>query len=467
MLRYLAGLPAYARLPARARTQHGRSGRNSAFRAFNVKRLNVERGHGTSASRSGTLCVSKTAANAPAAVPRYLIALLLVVTLLGGGAFWLSQSSDAGSIQASTTSLAEAMGGDTTGYARAQAVRDFAFPEDHGPHPGFKTEWWYYTGNLETQDGRHFGYQFTIFRSALAPPDSAKADAARASDWRTNQLYMAHFTLTDVQGERFQDFERFSRGSAGLAGARADSSFRVWLEDWEAAGTGAEAFPMHLSASEDGVGIDLTLRPAKPMVLQGERGLSQKGEGRGNASYYYSYTRLTTTGTVTLGGQTFEVTGRSWMDREWSTSALGEDQEGWDWFALQLSNGQDLMYYQIRDTTGAPSAYSEGVLVSIEGGKARLEKSEVEIEVLSTWQSADGATYPARWRLRVPSENVDLTIEPYVADQELDASVRYWEGAVEVTGTSGGEAVSGSGYVEMTGYASMRGSGGAGQRVLP
>lgn len=356
----------------------------------------------------------------------------------------------------SSVSVSEAMAaGDTAGYRRAEAPRPFRFPQDHGPHPGYKTEWWYVTGNLETESGRHFGYQLTIFRNALAPPDSASKK--RASDWATDQLYMAHFALTDVRGERFYDFERFSRGAAGLAGATARDSVRVWLEDWQISGTGSGLFPMRLRAEEGGVAVRLRLRPTKQFVRQGERGLSQKGPGHGNASYYYSFTRLRTTGTVRIDGQPFRVAGQSWLDREWSTSALSARQVGWDWFALQLDNGYDLMFYRLRRKGGGASPHSEGVLVSPDGQVTRLTADDVRLKVLERWQSEGGASYPVRWRLRVPAENVRLTVSAYLNDQELDASVRYWEGAMRVDGTFGEASVSGSGYLEMTGYGDQAG----------
>jgi len=196
------------------------------------------------------------------------------------------------------------------------------------------------------------------------------------------------------------------------------------------------------------MGVDLSLRPTKPRVLQGNQGLSRKGPGAGNASYYYSYTRLTTDGQIMLDGDTLSVTGQSWMDREWSTSALGPKQEGWDWFSLQLDDGRDLMYYQLRRTDGTQSPFSEGVIVEPEGETRKLERSDVSIEVLDTWTSPDRThTYPVEWRLRVPDEGINLHVTPYMKDQELNVSVRYWEGAVRIEGSA-----SGQGYVEMTGY---------------
>ncbi|PSQ89469.1 MAG: carotenoid 1,2-hydratase, partial [Bacteroidetes bacterium QH_2_63_10] len=311
-----------------------------------------------------------------------LISLGVAVALLGLGAYWFTAPSAEADLRTSV-SVAEAMGSDTTGYRRATEVRPFTFPSDHGPHPGYKTEWWYVTGNLSGPQAEPYGYELTIFRLALTPPDAAP-DSAAFSDWRTNQLYMGHFAVTDGASETFHAFERFERGGAGLAGAQADP-FRVWLDDWSMTGLDGTAFPMQLRAQEQGVGVDLTLRPTKPRVLQGDQGLSQKGPGDGNASYYYSYTRLDTEGALVLDGDTLSVTGQSWMDREWSTSALGPEQEGWDWFSLQLDDGRDLMYYQLRRTDGTPSPFSEGVIVGPEGETRKLERSDVQIEVLDRW----------------------------------------------------------------------------------
>ena len=262
---------------------------------------------------------------------------------------------------------------------------------------------------------------------------------------------MAHFAVTDGASETFHAFERFQRDGAGLAGARADP-FRVWLDDWSMTSTGSQPFPVRLQAQEQGIGIDLTLRPTKPRVLQGNQGLSKKGPGAGNASYYYSYTRLATEGQLVLKADTLSVTGQSWLDREWSTSALGPEQEGWDWFSLQLGDGRDLMYYQIRQQDGTPSPYTEGVLVAEDGTTTRLDPSDVELEVTDRWESPRGGTYPAGWRLRIPGEDLSLRITPHFNDQELDVSVRYWEGAVRVDGAVDGQSITGQGYVEMTGY---------------
>lgn len=348
--------------------------------------------------------------------------------------------------QASLSVAGTLRGENNEGYARAVEPREFRFPADHGPHPELRTEWWYYTGNLSTREGRGFGFQLTFFRSALAP-----SMPERSSKWATRQAYLAHFTVSDVEGGRFRSFERWSRGALGLAGARGEP-FRVWLEDWSAEGDQT----MRLRAAEDGAALDLTLQPGKPPVLQGERGLSRKSEEIGDlgmASYYYSLTRMPASGTIRLGNERFAVAGLAWMDREWSTSSLGRDQVGWDWFALQLEDGRDLMLYQLRRSDGTPDATSSGTLVGPRGESRPLRLADFELEVLDRWESPrSGAVYPAAWRLRIPSADLDLRIEPLLADQELDVSFRYWEGAVRIAGTSRGRPVRGKGYVEMTGY---------------
>jgi predicted secreted hydrolase len=363
----------------------------------------------------------------------------------------VTSCGDDGRAPQARLSLAETLaGGDTLGYARAIEPRAFDFPTDHGPHPDFRSEWWYVTGNLTAADGRDFGFQLTIFRSALAPQAPAAASA-----WSTNQAYMAHFTVTDVTGRRFHVHERFARGAVGLAGASADP-LRVWLEDWMIEADTAATFPLRLRAQDDGVALALELVPGKPLVLQGEEGLSRRGPEPGNASYYYSLTRLLATGVLRLGEQTHAVSGAAWLDREWSTAVLPAGLIGWDWFALQLDDGWDLMIYRLRASDGGDAPESDGMLVDPSGTKIPLVWGE-DVVVASTgaWSSPiDGATYPSGWRVRVPERGWDLEVAPRIPDQELDVSFRYWEGAVSVRGTGeGARLIGGRGYVELTGYA--------------
>ena len=335
------------------------------------------------------------------------------------------------------------------GFARAVDPEGMSFPDAFGPHPEYQTEWWYYTGNVETAEGRPFGYQFTIFRRSLRP-DAPE----RASDFGTQSVYMAHFALTDGAGGRFYASERFQRGAGGVAGAQA-APYAVWLDDWEVREVAPTRYEMR--ARGDEVAIEFTLEATKPPARHGQNGLSQKSNEAGNASYYYSQTRLATRGTVTVQGERFAVEGASWKDHEYGTSALSADAVGWDWFSLQLSDGRELMYFQIRTDGGGVEPASSGSLILEDGSVRPLVLGDVELQVLDRWQSpATGGEYPARWRLRVPSEALDLTIEPLIADQELRLSTVYWEGAVRVSGTAAGTPVTGRGYIELTGYAGDR-----------
>jgi predicted secreted hydrolase len=351
-----------------------------------------------------------------------------------------------------TLSVTDMLGsGDAGSFARAVAPRQFDFPADHGPHPAFRTEWWYFTGNLSGTGPaaeRDFGYQLTFFRSALdGDPEP------RESAWATSQAYMAHFALTAPGGPDggFYSFERFARGAGGLAGAEL-GPFRVWLEGWSAEGADGMP-PVRLRAATERAGIDLELSPGKPRVLQGDRGLSRKGREPGNASYYYSLTRLPTRGRISLAGETFEVSGSSWIDREWSTSVLDEGVVGWDWFSLQLEDGRDLMVYQLRREDGTADPLSAGSLVAADGEATTLTASDYRIEPRGTWRSPrTGRTYPSSWQLSLPAEELELEIEPLLAGQELSHSFVYWEGAVRFAGSNAGRPVAGRGYVELTGY---------------
>jgi predicted secreted hydrolase len=334
------------------------------------------------------------------------------------------------------------------GFARAMGPRLFSFPADHGPHADFRSEWWYFTGNLATAGGRHFGFQLTFFRVALSP------DAIpRESAWATNQAWMAHFTLTDTEGGRFHAAERLARGALGLAGAEA-SPFRVWVDDWQAAGRAqADAFPLRLRASDGDVAVELELSATTPRVLQGQQGWDRKGPEPGNASHYYSYTRLAARGTVRTPEARFEVDGTAWMDREWSTSALGADLEGWDWLSLQLSDGRDLMLYRLRRKDGGAGAFSKGALVQPDGSRIALAVHEFALEPRRWWTSpTTGVRYPVAWSVEIPSQVLSLDVEPRIDDQELDLSVRYWEGAVRATGSDNGRAIRAQGYLELAGY---------------
>ncbi len=354
---------------------------------------------------------------------------------------------------------------DISGFKRALAPQPFRFPQDFGPHPEYQTEWWYYTGNLKTQDGKHFGYQLTFFRRALLP---AERMAERPSDWATRQVYMAHFALTDVAGQKYRAVERLSRGAAGLAGAQSEPYY-VWLEDWQVRAQGQDSYQLQAQAEgPDGLpfAIDLNLVDLKGPVLQGDQGYSKKGADPGQASYYFSQTRLQSNGTVQSGSQVFEVEGFSWMDHEYSTSALEAQQIGWDWFAVQFQANDasepaefnELMVFQIRREDGSIDPYSSGTIIYPDGRTQSLNKEQILIEVLDFWQSPhSGATYPSSWSIKISDADLELNLTPYLADQELNVSYAYWEGAVQISGSIRGLPVSGSGYVELTGYSGSMG----------
>ena len=339
--------------------------------------------------------------------------------------------------------------GSNAGFPTVTEPRMFEFPRDHGPHPEFRNEWWYMTGNLEADNGRHFGFELTIFRFALTPEKPASD-----SSWRTNQVYIAHFAMTDSDNKRFYVAERFSRGAAGLAGAKTEP-FRVWIDDWEiaAADKESEREQWRLRASDDEFVLSLDLAAVKRPVLNGIDGLSQKSAEVGNASYYYSITRWRSDGLLRIGQREFRVSGLSWLDREWSSSALAADQQGWDWFALQLSDGSDVMFYNLRKTDGTQDTFSGGTWISTVGESRHIDRNAISITVTATWDSPTGGTYPAGWDIRIDDEDLELSVTPVIDDQELFTTVRYWEGAVDVTGTQAGKAIDGRGYVELTGYA--------------
>lgn len=323
------------------------------------------------------------------------------------------------------------------GYLKADRVREFEFPRDHGPHEGFQTEWWYFTGNLLDKKGREFGYQLTIFRNNISPDFNDH-------ELKTKQIYMGHFAISDIKRSKFYSSEIFQRGAAGLAGA---NNKVVWINDWQ-----IDFEKMKISANQSGIAIDLYLKNLKNIVLQGDRGLSQKSTEIGNASYYYSFTRLESQGEITIGDENYKVTGLSWMDREWSTSALGADQEGWDWFSLQLSDDTDLMYYQLREKDGI-GKHSQGSFVDQESKKRIIKKEDIVVQVLDYWVSPETKIkYPSKWQIDIAKEKLSLTITAKIKNQEHLFSYSYWEGAVSITGVHNSKKLTGNGYVELTGY---------------
>ena len=340
-----------------------------------------------------------------------------------------------------------------TPFRLAQEGYQYEFPRDHGSHDTFRTEGWYYPGHLQTAEGRRFGFELTFFRRAIAPDQIE----TRPSRWSVDQLYLAHLAITDVKEQRFYFQDRISRAGLGKAGADA-TRLRVWLDQWRAESSGETGDQQKLEAKADGVALSLTLDPAKPLVVHGERGISKKGAAAGQASHYYSFTNLTTAGSVTIGTETYRVTGTSWMDHEFGSADLGADLAGWDWFSIQLADNRELMVYRLRHADGSSDAASSGTLVFPDGRTQHLSASDIQLTALDTWTSPTSkATYPSRWQVSIPSLGISLNLTPLLADQELrttrSTQVTYWEGAVAVEGTEQGRAIKGQGYVELTGYA--------------
>ncbi len=341
------------------------------------------------------------------------------------------------------------------GWKQAEGPRKWSFPADHGAHPGYKTEWWYFTGNLADEKGNRFGYQLTFFRRGIRmnPTDPH-------NPWSIGDLYLAHFTVTDIARKRFVYDERVSRTGPGLAGAKTDR-LDIWLLDWSAKQTRETIV---LRARSGTMEIVLELAPRKPVVLHGQQGLSGKGSRKGQASYYASWTNLATTGRLKTADTEgpVSVKGVSWFDHEFGSNQLTPEQAGWDWFSLHLSDGTDIMLYLIRRTDGSIEPESSGTIIDPEGKARHVTSSEVKLAVLDHWKSPNsGAVYPSRWRIEVPSEGLDLLVSPSLPDQELrtatSTGVTYWEGAVVGQGQSKNRTVTFQGYAELTGYAGSLG----------
>ena len=334
------------------------------------------------------------------------------------------------------------------GFVAADGSHPLTFPRDFGAHEDFRTEWWYYTGNLQTPEGRHFGFELTIFRVGLLPPT---VELPGDSQWYDRSLYFAHFALSDIAAEHFYAFERYSRPGPGLAGAQGDP-YRVWIEDWSIAESAPGIY--RLQAAQAEIALDLSLTDEMGVVLHGENGYSRKGESVTNASYYYSQPRLRADGFVQVDGVQYPVSGLAWKDHEFSTSVLDKNQIGWDWFSLQFEDGPALMLFQLRERGGETSDSSSGTFITEQGIPQPVQKTDFEITVLEEWRSPHTqGVYPAAWEIRLNEPDCVLEVRPWMADQELNfPTVTYWEGAVHFEGICNGAPARGNGYVELTGY---------------
>ncbi|PIO48079.1 MAG: carotenoid 1,2-hydratase [[Chlorobium] sp. 445] len=334
-------------------------------------------------------------------------------------------------------------------FEYASPAYTLSLPKDHASHHAYRTEWWYYTGHLTSKEGRQFGYQLTFFRTALSLEDAKASD-----DASRKHVYFAHFAVTDEDTRQFYFKEKQSRGAFGEANAEEDY-YKVFIGNWSVQDVGKY---MLLQAESDSLSLVLILEALKPAVLHGEKGYSQKGESPQNASMYYSYTRLKSTGALTLNGTRYTVEGESWKDHEFGTSQLDKNSIGWDWFSMQFSDSTELMVYTLRQADGSIGRFSSGTFVAADGSTQHLTKDDFNLEVLELYSSKkSGATYPAKWKLSIPKLDLQVTITPTVQDQELltqeSTRITYWEGSVRLTGTRGKNTLTGKGYVELTGYA--------------
>ncbi|RJR43194.1 MAG: carotenoid 1,2-hydratase [Desulfobacteraceae bacterium] len=351
-------------------------------------------------------------------------------------------------------SVTSAMGADE--FRSVTGPCNLLFPSDHGSHPCYRTEWWYYTGNLRTASGKRYGFQLTFFRTRIAPPGSEKQWPQKPSKWRAGDLFFAHAALSDLDGKRFFMDEKMARGALGLAGVRQeDEQTKIFIGRWSSEILGDRHL---LKADTDQFTLDLRCLDRKGPVAHGLGGCSRKGRKAESSSCYYSVTRLEVGGTLKVRGENAAVEGTAWMDHEFSSAPLEEDVTGWDWFSIQLGDNTELMIYVLRLASGEYSSASSGTFVTSSGEKNHLRSDDFTIEVLERWKSPkSGATYPGKFHIRVPSLKLDLLLTPNLADQELVTAgttlVTYWEGSVSVEGKSGPSPVTGVGYVELTGYA--------------
>lgn len=368
-----------------------------------------------------------------------LIVALLAVVIVA----WLVQRADRGEAPAGPVSSTSLLNNAPEQFRRVTEPAPLVFPDDHGVHPGYRNEWWYFTGNLEDKHGQRYGFQYTLFRFELPEP------AVPGSDFATAALWMGHLAVSDLDGRRFFNAERFARDALGLAGA--DDAL-WWIRDWEVRREGSA---WQLDAGFDDIHLDLRLAPLKPIVLQGDAGYSRKGPEPGNASRYYSITRIAVDGTLMLDGTPRAVTGLAWLDREWGSSQLGEGIAGWDWFALQLNDGRDLMLYRLRTEDGKASPYSAGVLVEDDGSYRVLKREQFELQPSRWWRDAQGVEWPVAWSVEMPLAGLELAVEAVFDAQRWATTVAYWEGAVTVHDRRGG-GLFGRGYLELSGYAEGR-----------
>lgn len=347
----------------------------------------------------------------------------------------------------------------SSGFLQVTGPCKLEFPRDHAPHPGFRTEWWYYTGNLKTETGRHFGYQLTFFRYQLTPFGGSAEWPDPPSAWRTRQIYIGHAAVSDISAKRHLEAEKVGREGLeglGIGGwVQYGPDVTLFLPGWSAV-----IFPdsHKIAADGDDFSFTLELKPSKPPVKHGINGYSRKGSTPERASCYYSYSRLETSGTITINGKSLPVKGVSWMDHEFSTAPLEPGTVGWDWFSIQLADKSEFMIFLLRREDGGLSSASSGSYIDSLGALRHLDRSYFDVSVRNTWKSKkSGAVYPSGWQIKIPLLGIEVAVTSNLPDQEMhtlqSTGVTYWEGSVSAKGTKGGSPIDGQGYVELTGYA--------------
>ncbi len=335
-----------------------------------------------------------------------------------------------------------------TVYTQAKPNYVWKFPTDHGSHPQYKTEWWYYVGHLKDAQGRKYGFQLTFFRVGLDP------DADNPSAFTARDIYFSHFAVTDLSAHKFWYAEKMNRPGPGLAGA-SRNKLHLWNEDWQA---WREGHGHHLKAQADPYGIDLMVRSPIAPVLQGLKGYSRKGSSPENSSLYYSFPLLFAEGQIQVGEDSRKVRGKAWMDHEFFSGDMDPAAAGWNWFGLQLSDNSELMIYLMRQKDGSFSPASSGTWTNSAGKSVHLKSGDLSTKILETWKSPHtGAVYPIKWEIKIPSLGTRLEVTASLQDQELNTTqstrIVYWEGAVQVTGTNKAKKkIEGEGYMESTGY---------------
>lgn len=384
---------------------------------------------------------------------------------------------------------------DTVGFERIYGPRKLIFPQDHGIHDGFKTEWWYFTGVLFDSDSNKYGYQLTFFKSMLPnlnltqlkgdytqlqdnltqlesdstqlnvnmtqlndnlTPLNGKLTSLEDDSWRTNHIFMAHFAVSDVSNGNFYQFERFSRPSAGISGV-LNYPFKAWVEDWTVFQTDSTDYgdvlpDLKLIARAENVVLSLDLHSLKQLILQGNAGYSQKSPLKGNSSLYYSSSRILSEGFIELNGKRTALKGNSWFDREWSTSFLDKNQAGWDWFSIIFDNYTELMLYRMRNKDGSTSLMTAGTLINRDGTSLKLNYTDLKIVPTRFWDDGNGSNYPLNWLIEIPSLKYSIRIEPALDRQVLNGVIKYWEGAINAYCDKNGTLIHGYGFMELTGY---------------